>query len=657
MRAAKAGGCRAYLAVRGGFDVPDYLGSKSTFALGKFGGHAGRTLRHGDVLHVNPAEDTTTSRQTPAVLIPSYGSRWEIAVIEGPHAAPEFFTEEFIEKFLSVDWKIHYNSSRTGIRLVGPTPVFARTDGGDAGLHPSNIHDTEYAIGTICFTGDMPIILGKDGPSLGGFVCPFTIIKAERWKIGQLTPGDSVRFARTTYAEALATERRQDAAIASLDGAAGAIAPAASAKSFDSSAGDGAVLHAIPASGSCPRVVYRQAGDKYLLLEYGPLVLDLELRFRVHALMEWLRVHPVDGVLELSPGVRSLQINFDSRAVTLRRLLDRLVEAEAQLPSNDELSVPTRIMNLPLSYDDIAIRQTIAKYEQSVRANAPWLPSNIEFIRRMNGLANVEVVRKTVFEASYLVLGLGDVYLGAPCAVPVDPRHRLVTTKYNPARTWTVENVVGIGGVYMCIYGMEGPGGYQLVGRTVPVWNIYKTTREFQPGHPWLLRFFDQVRFYPMPEAELLDFREDLRRGHVELDIAEETFTARDHRAFLERNAESIAEFRGLQKAAFEEERERWARDGSMNIPAEPEAPENVGEKVLPEGCAFVPSPITGSVWAISVKVGDSVTAGQKVAIIEAMKMEVGVEAGSPGIVTEVILSPGTPVMAGQPIMTLKGTP
>ena len=70
----------------------------------------------------------------------------------------------------------------------------------------------------------------------------------------------------------------------------------------------------------------------------------------------------------------------------------------------------------------------------------------------------VDDVHRIVFDASYLVLGLGDVYLGAPVATPLDPRHRLVTTKYNPARTWTPENAVGIGGAYLCIYGMEGPG-------------------------------------------------------------------------------------------------------------------------------------------------------------------------------------------------------
>ena len=150
---------------------------------------------------------------------------------------------------------------------------------------------------------------------------------------------------------------------------------------------------------------------------------------------------------------------------------------------------------------------------QAVRPDAPWCPSNIEFIRRINGLDSVEEVYRIVHEASYLVLGLGDVYLGAPVATPVDPRHRLVTTKYNPARTWTPENAVGIGGAYMCVYGMEGPGGYQLVGRTIQVWNTWKSTPAFAEGSPWSLRFFDQIRFYPVSAEELLEARERFRMG------------------------------------------------------------------------------------------------------------------------------------------------
>ena len=130
---------------------------------------------------------------------------------------------------------------------------------------------------------------------------------------------------------------------------------------------------------------------------------------------------------------------------------------------------------------------------------------------------------------------LGDVYLGAPVATPVDPRHRLVTTKYNPARTWTPENAVGIGGAYLCIYGMEGPGGYQFIGRTCQMWNRYKQTTEFTDGQPWLLRFFDQIRFYPVSNAELTKFREDFPQGKVKLKIEETTFRLRDYQQFLDR--------------------------------------------------------------------------------------------------------------------------
>ncbi len=120
------------------------------------------------------------------------------------------------------------------------------------------------------------------------------------------------------------------------------------------------------------------------------------------------------------------------------------------------------------------------KYQELTYPDAPWCPDNVEFIRRINGLDDESAVKGIIFDASYLVLGLGDVYLGAPVATPVEPRHRLVTTKYNPARIWTPENAVGIGGAYLCVYGMEGPGGYQLFGRTIQMWNRWRSTAEFQ---------------------------------------------------------------------------------------------------------------------------------------------------------------------------------
>jgi urea carboxylase len=198
-----------------------------------------------------------------------------------------------------------------------------------------------------------------------------------------------------------------------------------------------------------------------------------------------------------------------------------------------------------------------------VRPDAPWCPWNIEFIRRINGLGSVDDVYRIVFDASYLVLGLGDVYLGAPVATPLDPRHRLVTTKYNPARTWTPENAVGIGGAYLCIYGMEGPGGYQFVGRTVQVWNREKRGPHFT--EPWMLRHFDQIRWFPVEADELLEMRHAQATGDLHIETEDTTFRMADHRRFLDDNAGSIGRFQRQQRAAFAIERQAWADAGEFD--------------------------------------------------------------------------------------------
>src|SRR5690349_8995473 len=223
------------------------------------------------------------------------------------------------------------------------------------------------------------------------------------------------------------------------------------------------------------------------------MTLDLELRLRVHALDRWVRDHLTRGVVDATEGVRSLLVQVDGTDLTVHGALDALKVAVDELDDAVAEPCPSRIVHLPLSWDDPATREAIERYMHGVRADAPWCPWNIEFIRRINGLGSVDDVRRIVFDATYLVLGLGDVYLGAPLATPIDPRHRLVTTKYNPARTWTAENSVGIGGAYLCIYGMEGPGGYQFVGRTVQVWSSSQRGPHFT--EPWLLRHFDQIRW------------------------------------------------------------------------------------------------------------------------------------------------------------------
>ncbi|MFN3718609.1 MAG: urea carboxylase [Rhizobium rhizophilum] len=620
-------GQRAYLAVSGGFDAPVVMGSRATFGLGQFGGNATGTLRAGHVLRLARRNQTDVLQATePAELT----REWSVGLLYGPHGAPDFFLEDDIETLFSTPYEVHFNSARTGVRLIGPAPKWARTDGGEAGLHPSNLHDNAYAIGAIDFTGDMPIILGPDGPSLGGFVCPAVISRDEQWKMGQFKPGDKIRF----HAVARASDPLAGPTVKRISEAAGS-----------------AVIGATEA-GPIP-VVYRRQGDDNLLVEYGPMQLDIGIRMRVHLLMQAIKEARLQGLIDLTPGIRSLQIHYDSTTLSRSKLLGALAEIEKSLPPVSAVKVPSRTVWLPLSWNDPDAELAMRKYQELVRPNAPWCPSNIEFIRRINGLPDEQAVKDTIFNASYLVMGLGDVYLGAPVATPIDPRHRLVTTKYNPARTWTPENAVGIGGAYMCIYGMEGPGGYQLFGRTIQVWNTWRQTDVFAKGKPWLLDFFDQIRFFPVSHDELTEARAAFPHGGYPIRIEEGTFSYADYEAEMTRNADSIGAFKQGQQAAFEAERKRWKDEGLDSFQVDDGAGVSL-DGDIPEGCFGVESAVPGNVWKLLVEEGQSVQAGDTLAIIESMKMEITVTAHAAGKVRDLRAGPGRNVKAGDVLVVLE---
>ncbi|GAB5339535.1 urea carboxylase [Pseudomonas fluorescens] len=652
-------GARSYLCLRGGLQVPDYLGSQSTFTLGQFGGHGGRALRAGDVLHLLPLQDTRAGQRLVAEPLAQTRT---LRVIYGPHGAPEYFKPEYIDTFFATHWEVHFNSSRTGVRLIGPKPVWARTDGGEAGLHPSNIHDNPYAIGAVDFTGDMPVILGPDGPSLGGFVCPVTVIEADLWQLGQLKAGDKLRF------EPVNLQTARELAL-QWDQCGSWLACASSHSVLQTDPSDAIAGKPGSHTGHPPlnlespvvldigqadtRLVARLAGDTHLLLEIGAAELDLVLRFRAHALMQALEARALPGVLDLTPGIRSLQIHYQPEHLPLADLLPLITTHWAAVCATPNLQVPSRIVHLPLSWDDPACQLAIEKYMTTVRKDAPWCPSNLEFIRRINDLANLDEVRHTVFDASYLVMGLGDVYLGAPVATPLDPRHRLVTTKYNPARTWTAENSVGIGGAYLCVYGMEGPGGYQFVGRTLQMWNRYREVAAFD-GKPWLLRFFDQIRFYPVSSDELVQIRRDFPLGRFALNIEHSQLNLADYQDFLAREASSIDAFREHQQHAFNAERERWIASGQAHYHSEEPALPLGADSPLQANEISVHSPIAGNLWQVQVTAGERVLGGDVLVVLESMKMEIPVIAPCAGTVREIPVQPGSGISAGQRVMVLE---
>ncbi|MEV6066694.1 urea carboxylase [Nocardia sp. NPDC052001] len=639
-------GLRTYLAIRGGIDAPLYHGSASTFTLGGFGGVTGKAVADGDVLGIAAGQADTTNVPGPVPLEqrPLFTHDWQLAVGEGPQTAPAYFTDADMTQFYERSWRVGSHANRTGIRLEGPRPQWSRTDGGDAGLHPSNLHDNPYSVGALNVSGDTPILLGPDGPSLGGFACPLTVVSAHRWKLGQVRPGDTIAFLPVT--DDTATELRASTTAR----ATGVLTDSGAALR------DRGILGGVDADADRPAVRYLRGGDDNILVEYGEMVLDLGLRMRVHALAQALAAAAPPGIIDVTPGVRSLHIHFDPAALPQYRLLGLLAELEEQLPATGDLVVPSRTIRLPLSFDDPSIAEAIDRYRSGIRDTAPWLPSNVEFIRRINGLDSVDEVRRTVFDAEYLVLGLGDVYLGAPLAVPLDPRHRLVTTKYNPARTWTPSDAVGIGGKYLCVYGMESPGGYQLIGRTIPIWSSYRQHAPFEDGTPWLFRFFDRIVWEPVSPEQLLDHRAAARSGRFDAEVTEGVFALAEHRKMLRDNAADIAEFETRQSAAFEAEKRAWHAAGEFDrTVAAPPPVEDRGDQLadLPPDATVVTAPMVGNVWRVDIEPGARLRAGDPVAVLEAMKLELPVPSPATGTVLRVLVAPGATVEPGTPLAVI----
>jgi len=537
-------GMRGYVAIEGGVDVPRVLGSRATFALGGFGGMEGRPLAAGDLLPLGRRENLSPPL---AVELPVLSDEWKLRVIPGPHGAPDHLTAAGVAELFAATWTVDHRADRTGIRLIGPTPRWARTDGGEAGLHPSNLHDSAYPVGGIMLAGDTPVIVGKDGPSLGGFVVPAVVVEADRWMLGQLRPGDTVRLVPVTPADAdvAMSVRREWLADLRQPAVPVAVEPAPVEPP--------AVLHMAGTTGTAPAYTIRRSGDRHLLVEAGSAELDLTVRLWIHLLANALRASRPDGVVEIVEGVRSVLVAVDTGRLRLEAVAAHLAGLASRLDDPETAVVPAREVTLPIAFDHPEAHEAMRRYATSVRPDAPWCPDNVEFIRRVNDLAERDEVFDIVAAATYLVVGLGDVYLGAPVAVPIDPRHRLVTTKYNPARTWTPQNAVGIGGIYLCIYGMEGPGGYQLVGRTVPVWRL--SDRDEQP---WLLRQFDRIRFQPVSAEELARQRAEIAAGTRDLQVAPGSFSLAEVRALEATAADEIATVRAKRRAAFDAERERW---------------------------------------------------------------------------------------------------
>ncbi len=311
-----------------------------------------------------------------------------------------------------------------------------------------------------------------------------------------------------------------------------------------------AVLERLPAGDGRPAVTYRQAGDRFLLVEYGDMVLDLTMNFRVFGLNEALGRARIPGVVEAVPAVRSILIHYDGRSVSPHRLVEALVGLERDLPAGHDLVIPSRRVTLPIAFVDRWTRNDIERYAKFVRKDAPNVIAghNVEYIARYNGLDSVDAALDTICATAWWNASIG-FWPGLPFMFPLDPRHAIVVPKYNPTRPWTVEGGVGIGGPCVAIYPVTSPGGYQLFGRTVPIYDLQQRNRAFR-DNPILLRPGDRVTWARVTEEELEATRAALEADGATYDIVDDPFDVRAYVGFVGGVRAEAEAFRARQDAA-----------------------------------------------------------------------------------------------------------
>ncbi|KAJ7201761.1 allophanate hydrolase subunit 2-domain-containing protein [Mycena rebaudengoi] len=618
-------GMRVYLSIRGGFPlIPKYLGSKST-SMG-LGGYQGRSLVVGDEIALarecGPKQTDASSRPIPSALIPVYPKHFIIYVLAGPHDDQEYVTPEGISKFYSTHWRVSPSSNRLGIRLDGPEKIiWARLNGGAGGSHPSNILDNGYALGTININGDTPVILGNEGPDMGGYVCMCTVASADMWKLGQLSPGCTVEFRRVSWAEAVSLEAQTRGWLENIKAA--ILGQATTPQSYPE-LGDrhqDPKLCVITRTDNNPAVVFRQAGDSAILVEYGDMTLDFHLRARVHAFEAVMKQRKIPGNLAFCPCVRSTMCHFDPSMISQSAVLETLIDAQRAIPTSmNEMSFKGRKLTFPIVLDDQWSRDALKRYMNSIRDKAIYLPSNIDYLARNNGLQNAEEVLHKLTSSDWLVFGVG-FYLACPFLIPIDPRCRLVAQKMNPSRTYTPQGAVGIAGVVAAIYPIVSPGGYMLYGRSLPAWQAWGKGPDFSPDRPWLLEPFDQIE-------------SQFNSGRYAFKIEETVFSMAEYTAFKASIAEELTVFEEKQKQGVQQEE---IKEQEILRQWESEKMAHLGDlaedEVILNGSAHITASLFGNVWKILCRPGDIITSGDTtLVILEAMKTEIAVKAGEANI-------------------------
>lgn len=310
------------------------------------------------------------------------------------------------------------------------------------------------------------------------------------------------------------------------------------------------ILDTLPETESRLEVLFRQAGDGFIQVEYGrEQRANLLDSFRIGTINDILLKKNIPGLIETVPGIRTNLFHFDPELLKVTELIDQIKEAEETLADVENIQFESRLINLPIAFEDSETKRAVEKYVKEVRPDAPNVINgyNLEYIALCNGIT-VQETKEKILGTEWYNSGCG-FWPGGGFFWPMDPRCAIVVPKYNPPRTWTPEGAVGIGGPCIFTYTTETGGGYQLFGRTIPTFQFSQKHPLFKDT-PFLYRNGDRIRFHEVSEEEILYiFKHVHEETDYEYKIEDGRIIVKDYLAFINSDEvkQGVIEFKEKQ--------------------------------------------------------------------------------------------------------------
>ncbi|KAJ6193954.1 LOW QUALITY PROTEIN: putative urea amidolyase [Bipolaris maydis] len=519
-------------------------------------------------------------------------------------ATAEFIAEDVCCARMSQTYILYLRLDCPGnIRLIGPRPKYARTSGCEGGSHPSHV----------------------------------TVIGIDLWKIGQLRPGDEFRFRKVNLSDALEGRRRKEKFLAGLTSAVASRSWQSTPK-FESflgepyvGTGDDVALSIEP-QGNIPRITHRVGADNYVLLDYGEGDFDLNLKVRTLALQRFLEDATGRIFLNESAGGaivqtvscgNSLTLFHDGLRLSQAELVKGLVSIERTFGNMRLMSVLNRHFILPATFTHRKLEDAMDRYMTNQRPTATYIPDSFKYLAEINGMSPDKLKRAVLLAA--------------------DPRQRLRCPKMNPSGTYIPQGCLAWGGSVISTYPVDAPGDYMPIGTTMP--------------GPWIFQDMGTVGFYEVTEEEYDAEMMRFKSGSYKYKMEESTFdlsTAEEVTSLLE----VCGKFQGEMAIKEKKIPQEWL---------ESKAATNVSQDgINTDGKLFsrslwisptsVESHVNANVWKVLVKDGDVIRARQKLAILEAMKMEIDICLDAhieKATVKKVLTQPSDTVAGGRPLFAV----